>query len=109
MSQELIRSIENEQLREDIEDMLSAIVSHDSQQLTSLVMRLGSVPPGLDEPALSVDLAEFVSHYANQPVESFDLAGALCEMVEIIQRYRIVLQPSLAMLIKVLVMLEGAV
>jgi ubiquinone biosynthesis protein len=97
----------DEQLREAIEDMLIAIVSQDSQQLTSLVMRIGSVPPGLDEPALSVDLAEFVSHYANQPVESFDLAGALCEMVEIIQRYRIVLQPSLAMLMKVLVMLEG--
>jgi ubiquinone biosynthesis protein len=97
----------DEQLREDIEDMLIAIVSQDPQQLTSLVMRLGSVPPGLDEPALSVDLAEFVNHYANQPIEAFDLAGALCEMIEIVQRFRIVLMPSLAMLIKVLVMLDG--
>ena len=97
----------DEHLREEIEDMLMAIVSQDSQQLTSLVMRLGSVPPGLDEPALSVDLAEFTSHYANQPIESFDLAGALCEMIEIIQRYRIVLPPGFAMLMKVLVMLEG--
>jgi ubiquinone biosynthesis protein len=97
----------DERLREDIEDMLMAIVTQDSQQLTSLVMRLGAVPPGLDEPALSVDLAEFTSHYANQPVESFDLAGALSEMIEIVQRYRIVLPSSFAMLIKVLVMLEG--
>jgi len=97
----------DEQLREDIEDMLIAIVSQDSQQLTSLVMRLGAVPPGLDEPALSVDLAEFVNHYANQPVEAFDLAGALTEMIEIVQRYRIALAPQMAMLIKVLVMLEG--
>ena len=97
----------DESLREDIEDMLIAIVSQDPQQLTSLVMRLGSVPPGLDEPALCVDLAEFVSHYANQPIEAFDLAGALCEMIEIIQRYRIVLPPPFAMLMKVLVMLEG--
>jgi ubiquinone biosynthesis protein len=97
----------DEQLREDIEDMLIAIVSQDSQQLTSLVMRLGAVPPGLDEPALSVDLAEFVNHYANQPVDAFDLAGALTEMIEIVQRYRIALPPSFAMLIKVLVMLEG--
>jgi ubiquinone biosynthesis protein len=99
----------DEQLREDIEDMLIAIVSQDSQQLTSLVMRLGAVPPSLDEPALSVDLAEFVNHYANQPVDAFDLAGALSEMIEIVQRYRIALVPSLAMLIKVLVMLEGTV
>lgn len=97
----------DEQLREDVEDLLIAIVSQDSQQLTSLVMRLGSVPPGLDEPALSVDLAEFVNHYANQPVDNFDLAGALTEMIEIVQRYQIALLPQLAMLIKVLVMLEG--
>jgi ubiquinone biosynthesis protein len=97
----------DEQLREDIEDLLVAIVSQDSQQLTSLVMRLGSIPPGLDEPALSVDLAEFASHYANQPIDSFELGGALCEMIEIIQRYRIILQPPFAMLTKVLVMLEG--
>jgi ubiquinone biosynthesis protein len=97
----------DEPLREDIEDMLIAIVSQDPQQLTSLVMRLGSVPAGLDEPALCVDLAEFVSHYANQPIEAFDLGGALCEMIEIMQRYRIVMQPPFAMLIKVLVMLEG--
>jgi ubiquinone biosynthesis protein len=97
----------DEQLREDIEDMLAAIVNQDSQQLASLVMRLGAVPPGLDEAALSVDLSEFVSHYANQPVDAFDLAGALTEMVEIVQRYRIALPSSMAMLIKVLVMLEG--
>ena len=97
----------DEQLREEIEDLLMAILSQDSQQLTSLVTRLGSIPPGLDEPALSVDLAEFASHYANQPIESFDLGGALCEMIEIVQRYRIVLPPGFAMLVKVLVMLEG--
>ncbi len=70
-------------------------------------MRLGAVPPGLDEAALSVDLTEFVVHYANQPVDAFDLGGALTEMIEIIQRYHIALPSSLAMLIKVLVMLEG--
>lgn len=97
----------DEQLREEIEDMLIAIISQDPQQLTSQVMRLGAVPPGLDEPALCMDLAEFVNHYANQPVDAFDLAGALTEMVEIIQRYRIALVPAMSMLIKVLVMLEG--
>jgi ubiquinone biosynthesis protein len=97
----------DESLREDIEDMLMAIVSQDAQQLTSLVMRLGSAPAGLDEAALSIDLTEFVVHYANQPVDAFDLGGALTEMVEIVQRYHIALPSSIAMLIKVLVMLEG--
>jgi ubiquinone biosynthesis protein len=97
----------DESLREAIEDMLIAIVTQDAQRLTTLVMRLGAVPPGLDEAALGIDLTEFVVHYANQPVDAFDLGGALTEMIEIIQRYRIALPSSLAMLIKVLVMLEG--
>jgi ubiquinone biosynthesis protein len=97
----------DEAMREDIESMLLAIVTQDAQQLTSLVMRLGAVPAGLDEAALSVDLSEFVAHYGNQPADAFDLAGALSEMVEIIQRYHIVLPSSLAMLIKVLIMLDG--
>ena len=97
----------DEAMREDIESMLLAIVTQDAQMLTSLVMRLGAVPSGLDEAALSVDLSEFVAHYANQPVDAFDLAGALTEMIDIIQRYHIVLPSSLAMLIKVLIMLDG--
>jgi ubiquinone biosynthesis protein len=97
----------DEAMREDIESMLLAIGTQDAQMLTSLVMRLGAVPPGLDEAALSVDLSEFVAHYANQPADAFDLAGALTEMVEIIQRYHILLPSSLAMLIKVLIMLDG--
>ncbi len=97
----------DEAMREDIESMLLAIVTQDAQMLTSLVMRLGAVPPGLDEAALSVDLSEFVAHYANQPANAFDLAGVLNEMIEIVQRYHIVLPSSLAMLIKVLIMLDG--
>lgn len=97
----------DETLRENIEDMLLAILSQDAQRLTSLVIRLGAVPAGLDEPALNVDLSEFVGHYANQPIDTFDLGSALTEMIDIVQRYQIVLPSPLAMLLKVLIMLEG--
>jgi ubiquinone biosynthesis protein len=70
-------------------------------------MRVGAVPAGLDESALSVDLAEFVAHYGNQSLESMDLGAALNDMIEIIRRYRIVLPAPVAMLLKVLIMLEG--
>lgn len=99
----------DDSLREGIEDMLMAIVSNDGQQLTSLVMRVGATPPNLDEAALSIDLTDYVAHYGNQPIDSFDLAGALTEMIEIVQRYHIVLPAGMALLLKVLVMLEGTV
>jgi ubiquinone biosynthesis protein len=96
-------------LREDIEDMLMAIVSNDGQQLTSLVTRVGATPPDLEEAALSIDLTDYVAHYGNQPMDAFDLAGALTEMIEIVQRHHIVLPAGMALLLKVLVMLEGTV
>jgi ubiquinone biosynthesis protein len=65
------------------------------------------VPSGTDESQLRVDVADFVAHYASQPLDSLDLSGALSEMVEIVRRYRIVLPAPLAMLLKVLIMLEG--
>jgi len=97
----------DEPLREDIEEMLLAIVNRDAMLLTTIITRLGEVPPQLDHAALSVDVADFVSHYTSQPLDSFDLSGALIEITDMIRRYQIMLPSRVALLIKVLVMLEG--
>ena len=94
-------------LREEIEEMLMAMVDRDPYYLTSIIMRLGATPADLDEAMLTVDMADFVDHYSNQPMEAFDLGGALQEMVAVIRRYNITLPAPMAMLIKVLIMLEG--
>lgn len=97
----------DQRLREDIEEALLAAVSQDAEHLTGVITRVGAVPRELDRAGLGLDLADFVSHYANQPVDEFDLSGALKEMTEIIRRYRIMLPARIGMLIKVLVTLEG--
>lgn len=97
----------DDSLREEFGEMLTALTQRDATSLTRIVMRLGSPPADLDEAALNVDLADFVDHYATQRLDEFDLGGALNELVEMIRRYRIVLPARVAMLIKVLVMLEG--
>ncbi len=96
-----------ESLREDFEDMLLAIVEQDAQRLTSIVMRVGAVPSSLDETSLQLDLSDYVAHYAHQSVDQFDLAAALTEMFDLMRRYEIVLPSAIALLLKVLVMLEG--
>ena len=96
-----------ERLREEIEEMLLALVNRDSGHLTSIIMRVGSVPSDLDESALATDVADFVDHYGSQTLTQFDLSGALNEMTETIRRYRITLPVQVAMLIKVLITLEG--
>jgi ubiquinone biosynthesis protein len=96
-----------ERLREDIEDMLLAIVQSDVSLLASLIKRVGSVPADLDETGFSTDVADFAGVYSTQSLSKFDLTGALNDMTEMIRRYHISLPPQVAMLIKVLVTLEG--
>lgn len=97
----------DESLREDFEDMLLAIVEQDAARLAAIVTRVGSVPVGLDETSLQLDLADYVAHYAYQSVDQFQLAEALTEMFDLMRRYEIVLPSAMALLLKVLVMLEG--
>jgi ubiquinone biosynthesis protein len=96
-----------ERLRENIEEILIAIVQHDVVTLTRLIKRIGQTPPNLDDAALANDVADFVGHYSTQALSQFDLSGALTDMIEIIRRYGIMLPAQVAMLLKVLITLEG--
>jgi ubiquinone biosynthesis protein len=97
----------DDRLRESIEEMLIAVVSQDAFVLTSLIKRVGNTPARLDESALAIDVADMVSTYGSQPLESFDLSGALNDVTEIMFRHQISLPPQTSMLIKTLVTLEG--
>lgn len=97
----------DERLQNDIEEMLLAVMNQDPEYLTSIITRVGSIPSELDRAALSLEVADFVSLYANQPLDQFDLSGALNDLTEMIRRYHISLPARIAMLIKVLVTLEG--
>lgn len=97
----------DEPLREDIEEMLLAVSERDPVQLTSLITRIGTAPLDLDVNSLSVDVAEYVANYAHQSLEELDLGAALTDLIEIIRRYRVVLPPRVALLIKTIIVLEG--
>lgn len=97
----------SEQLREDIESMLVAIVNRDVPLLVTLVKRVGSCPVDLDEASLSNEVADFAGHFASQSLANFDMSGALNEFVSIVRRFKITLPGEAAMLIKVLIQLEG--
>jgi ubiquinone biosynthesis protein len=95
------------ELREQIEEMLLAITNSDAERLTTLITRVGAVPPHLDVASLGSEVADFVAFYGNQPLESLNLASALNEIIEMIRRYQIMLPARIALLIKVFAMLDG--
>jgi ubiquinone biosynthesis protein len=97
----------SEQLREDIESMLVAIVNQDVPMLTTLIKRVGNCPIDLNEGALSNDVADFVGQYSTQVVSHFDMSGALNDFVTLVRGYEITLPAEASILIKTLVTLEG--
>lgn len=97
----------DEPLREAAEEMLLAIADQDAPRMTTLIHRVGSVPPDVDRSELTVEVADFMAHYANQPLDGFDFGGAVNEFTHLVRRYRIKLPTRMAVLLKVLVMLEG--
>lgn len=99
----------DDSLRETIEEMLLAVSSSDAMLLTSLIKRVGRPPIRLDDSALSIDVADLISTYGSQPLDSFDVAGVLNDMTDILHQHRISLPPQTAMLIKTLVTLEGTI
>ncbi len=97
----------DEKLREAFEEILVSLVHGDAVSLCEVIVRIGSIPADLDHGGLGADLTDFVSYYGRKPLDQIDLGAALSEVTDVIRRYRIVLPASAALLIKVLIMLEG--
>ncbi|MBD3673541.1 MAG: AarF/ABC1/UbiB kinase family protein [Planctomycetaceae bacterium] len=97
----------DEELRDQVEDMLMAIVEKDGRWLTSIVVDLGQVPTDLDRDLLQRDIVDFVEEYVGLELDDFDLTGALEDLMRIIRMHHILLPPRVSLMVKVMVMLEG--
>ena len=97
----------DERLQDDLGETLLALGDQDAEHLTSLIVRVGKAPANLDRSSLTLDVTDFLAHYSSQPLDQFDLSGALTELTELIRRYHVMLPARIAMLIKALITLEG--
>ena len=97
----------DELLREDFEAALFAILQNDSRELADIVSRLGSVPQDADHDGLRRDLAALASDHFSRRADETDVAAAISALLDCVHRYRVFLPTPLAMLLRVLVMLEG--
>jgi len=97
----------DEGLRGAVEDLLLVAVERDAPGLTDVVLRLGNVPPTCRRDELAADITDFLGDYVGATLADFQLGAALDGLTDIIRRHEILLPPPLALLLKVLVMLEG--
>ena len=97
----------DDRLRSQIESAIVAIMTNDAASLTDLVMIVGDTPPHLDAAALQLEITDQLAFYWGMPLDQFQLGIALNELTDAIRRFHILLPPSLALLLKVIVILEG--
>ncbi len=97
----------DEDLRDEVESLLVGIVENDSALVSEQVLRLGAVPSTCSREKLRADLQDFMADYTGQPLNEIHVGAALASLVEIIRRHHIVLPPTLALLLKTIIVLEG--
>jgi ubiquinone biosynthesis protein len=97
----------DERIREAVEDLLLGLADQDPEQITMLLSTIGALQPEVDTTLLNAEIGEFLATYAGLPLDQLELATALEELLRIIRAHAVVLPPDMAVLLKVLVMLEG--
>ncbi len=96
-----------DQTRDAFTTALMAAINADVEGIMDVVVRLATVPADLDRDAFRAELNEFLTDYGNQPLNQFDVSGALNGVTDIIRRFHILLPPAFALLLRFLVVLEG--
>ncbi len=97
----------DDRMRQRIDRGVSAVLLKDAVTITDLIVQVGDVPLRFDAAALESEVAEQLAYYHDMPLEQFELGTALNELTEAIRRFHVVLPAPLALLLRVLVMLEG--
>lgn len=97
----------DDRLRERLDRGMSAVLRKDAATVTELIVQVGDVPARFDASAMESEVAEQLAFYHGMPLEQFQLGTALNELTEALRRYHIMLPSALALLLRVLVMLEG--
>lgn len=97
----------DDRMRARIDRGVAAVLRKDSSAITDIIVQVGDVPPRFDRAALEGEVAEQLAFYHGMPLEQFQLGTALNELTDAIRRYHVMLPSPLALLLRVLVMLEG--
>lgn len=95
------------QRREQLESLVIAGVSHDSEALTDVVIDMTTPPPGTDVPQLRSDIDAWMNRYLLAGVGQLDVAGIISGGMHLMHQHRLVLPADVALLIRVLLRLQG--
>lgn len=97
----------DQSIRTGFEGLIEGFLLNDAELITDNALHLGVPPKDLDREELQAQLEVFMQDHLGRSLKDLDLGNALSSLIKIIRGHRIRLKPAVALLIKVLVMLEG--
>lgn len=92
--------------RGQVVDLFDGLVRRDAAQVGEVLLEWSS-DERVDESALFEEVEQFIDHYHGVPLKELHLGAMLTEITALLREHRVMLPPDLAMMVKVLVTLEG--
>jgi len=87
--------------------LLLALLAQDSQEIVRVILRLGAASPTTDPAAVERDVQRLLMRYYGVPLEVMPLGEVLQEVLTAAFKHHVRLPPDLALLARVVIVLEG--
>ncbi len=94
-------------MRDDLGDLLFALVRQDPDEMVYTIIRMGAAQPALDRDALRRDVQRIINRYYGASLESLPIAEFLHELMTVSWKHQVRLPSGLALLARTVIVLEG--
>ena len=95
--------------RVNIEDLLIAYVSKDTDSISNTIIRMCEVPPGFNRDEFSMDVERFMSEFLDVPADEVDVVAMGDMMVDLAYRYQLLMPASVSTLVRTLGVMSGTI
>ncbi|MDI1253976.1 AarF/UbiB family protein [Thermomonas sp.] len=96
----------SEARRQQMVDLFDGMVRRDSEPVAEVLLDW-SVDDRVDADAVTQQVEEFIDHYHGVPLKELHLGTMMGEITALLREHQVALPPDLALMVKVLVTLEG--
>ncbi len=96
-------------MRDQLGDLLEALVRQDADDMVDTVMDMGAFGPGADRDGLRMEIQRLIARYYGAALETVPIVDFFADMLGAALRHGVRLPADLALLVRTLVVLEGVV
>ena len=97
----------SQQMREDMGDLLVSVITQNTEQLITVMVRMGIITRATNLRELERDLNRMLVRYLGLPMQQMDVGEILGEVLSISFMHHVRLPADFAMLIRTLIILNG--